>query len=133
MSTGVSGVPVVWLVAGSVVWYWNVPATLGLGAMDTPRAGAAPVLTTVANAVAVPPTRTERLLGSTADARALGGLNHWYRIDSAGLFRQDCDRFGKLLFGKITSTYPYALASTDIVVKAVCSAMASSIASYAIA
>src|SRR5262250_791608 len=66
MSTGVFTVPVTWLVTGSVVWKANVAATLVPGARLHPVAIPDPALMMVANAVAAAPTRTERLLGSTA-------------------------------------------------------------------
>src|SRR5262245_40303966 len=66
MFTGVFGEPMTWLVAGSVVWYVNVAGRLVNS--ETPHAGAVTelALIIVANAVAVLPSCTERLLGSTA-------------------------------------------------------------------
>src|SRR5215470_16662913 len=68
MSTGVSGVPVSWLVVGSVVW--NEKLALSRVRSDTPQARAVVAfgLTIVANTVAVVFIATDRLEGRTAAA-----------------------------------------------------------------
>jgi hypothetical protein len=66
ISTGVLIDPVSALVIGLVVWYVKVAGTDVRGARLQPVAVSAAVLIIVANAVAVPPTWTERLLGRTA-------------------------------------------------------------------
>src|SRR5262249_31113741 len=67
ITAAVLGVPVTTLVCGSVVWN-EKPAGIDVwGEMQTPRAGDVPALMTLANAVAGPPTCTERLEGN-ADA-----------------------------------------------------------------
>jgi hypothetical protein len=59
-------VPVTALVVGLVGWYVKVAGTDVRGARLQPVAVSAAVLIIVANAVTVPPTWTERLVGSTA-------------------------------------------------------------------
>jgi hypothetical protein len=67
MLTGVLGAPTSTLVDGLVLWYRKVAGTIVMGAMEQLVAVVAPALTMVANAVAVPPTTTDRLPGSTAE------------------------------------------------------------------
>src|SRR2546425_1434105 len=66
-------------------------------------------------------------------SRPQGRANQRKRIDSAGLLRHDCEMFGKLCAGSMTSTYQEAVAVTPTVANTVCAEMASNIASYAIA
>jgi hypothetical protein len=69
ISTGVFGVPTSAFVAGSVVWYEKLAGMKVIGCKPQLSAVVSSMLMTVANAVAVSPTWTERLLGSTAAAR----------------------------------------------------------------
>ena len=78
--TGVLGVPVNALVAGLVVWYAKPAVTLVTGAIVQPAAVAGPAFIRVAKAVAVLPSWTDRLDGSTAAARATGGGEHAVRL-----------------------------------------------------
>src|SRR4029450_13840602 len=70
MFTGVFGAPVTWLVAGSVDWYMNVAGRLIKSERPHPVAITEPTWIIVAKAVAVVPTCTERLDGSTAATKA---------------------------------------------------------------
>src|SRR5262245_2055464 len=75
MAAGVPGVPVSWLVAGSVVWNVKLAGRLRLasGEKAQPVAALVPELISVAKAVAVVPTWTERLEGRTAATNVVGG------------------------------------------------------------
>ena len=75
MSTGVLEVPVSTLVNGSVVWNRKSAGTLVIGAMPQLVAVCSSVLMIVANAVAVSPTCTERLLGRTAATSWIGNAS----------------------------------------------------------
>src|SRR5580700_7891875 len=66
MLAGVLAVPVRALVVGSVVWNTKPAGMPVVGAIVQVEASAGPALMIVANAVAVLPTATERLVGSTA-------------------------------------------------------------------
>src|SRR5215475_10988528 len=66
MSIAVLAVPIRLPVAVSVVWKRKLVGTLAPGAMRHDRAVSTPALMIVARAVAVAPTRTDRLLGRTA-------------------------------------------------------------------
>src|SRR5688500_3193183 len=71
MVAGVCGAPVSALVAGLVVWYRNEAGNDVAGLIAQPTPATAPGLMMVANAVAVPPTWTERLDGRMAAASGL--------------------------------------------------------------
>src|SRR5262245_29941544 len=86
MLTGVFGLPIGWLVAGSVAWKVkgagnpvscvipHVTPSTPFALLVTPwPVSNTPAFTMLANAVAPVPTSTERLAGSTAATRGGGG------------------------------------------------------------
>src|SRR5262245_20941938 len=78
MSAGVLGVPMTWLVVGSVVWYAKVAGRPVTSAGRQASAVPGPALMIVAKAVAGVPTCTDRLRGSTdaeTDCPQLGEAN----------------------------------------------------------
>src|SRR5215831_8870774 len=73
MSTGTPSPPVTALVAQLVWLYLRLAGIVAASEIPTENAVFAPVLIIVTNAVAATPTWTERLEGSTAATRVVGG------------------------------------------------------------
>jgi hypothetical protein len=86
MLAGVLGVPVSALLVGSAVWNAKLAGRPVAGVIAQVEASPGPALMIVAKAVAVAPTATERLSGSTAAARVILVLLFWTKLALTGVF-----------------------------------------------